>query len=64
LWFAVLAAPRRRGLVAKVVFVAGSIYATYFAFSISAWVEYTCAIVFGLFTLFLLLKKYGRRADA
>jgi hypothetical protein len=64
LWFAVLTAPRKRDLVAKVVFAAGSIYATYFAFSISAWAEYTGAIVFGLFTLFLLLKKYGRRAAA
>ena len=59
--FSVLTAPRKRGLVAKVVFVAGSIYATYFAFTISAWGEYAGAIVFGLLTLFLLTKKYGRR---
>jgi hypothetical protein len=64
LWFAVLTAPRKRDLVAKVVFVAGSIYATYFAYSISAWSEYTGAIVFGLFALFLLLKKYRRQAAA
>jgi hypothetical protein len=61
LLFAVLIAPGKRDLVAKVVFVAGSIYATYFAFSISAWAEYAGAIIFGLFTLLLLMKKYGRR---
>ena len=64
LLFAVLVAPRKRDLVAKVIFVAGSIYATYFAFSISAWLEYVGAIIFGLFTLLLLIKKYGRRTAA
>ncbi len=58
---AVLVAPSKRDLVAKVVFVAGSICATYFAFSISAWVEYVGAIISGLFTLLLLTKKYGLR---
>ena len=61
LLFAVLTAPGKRDLVAIAIFLAGSIYATYFAFSISAWAEYTGAIVAGLFTLFLLIKKYGRR---
>ena len=61
LLFAVLTAPRKRDLVAIAIFLAGAIYATYFAFSISAWAEYTGAIVAGLFTLFLLIKKYGRR---
>ena len=64
LMFAVLVAPRKRDLVAKVVFVVGSSYATYLAFSISAWVEYLSAIIFGLFTLLLLTKKYGRRVSA
>jgi len=64
LLFAVLVAPRKRDLVAKVVFVAGSSYAIYLAFSISAWVEYLSAIIFGLFTLFLLIKKYGRQVSA
>jgi len=64
LLFAVIVAPRKRDLVAKVVFVAGSIYATYFAFSISAWAEYTGAIVAGLFTLFLLIRRYGERVAA
>ena len=64
LLFAVLTAPAKRALVAKVIFLAGVIYATYFAFSLSAWVEYTGAIVAGSFTLFLLIKKYGRRVAA
>lgn len=64
LLFAVLVAPNKRDLVAKAVFVAGSIYATYFAFSISAWAEYVGAIMFGLVTLLFLTKKYGRRDAA
>jgi hypothetical protein len=64
LLFAVLVAPSKRDLVAIIVFVAGSIYATYLAYSISAWAEFTAAIVFGLFTLLLLLKMYGRRVSA
>jgi len=64
LLFAVLTAPRKRDLVAKVVFLAGCIYATYLAYSISAWAEYVGAILFGLLTLWLLTKKYGRRISA
>lgn len=59
--FAVLVAPGRRELVAKVVFVAGFIYATYLAFSLAAWAEYMGAVAFGLVTLYLLTKKFARR---
>ena len=62
--FAVIVAPRKHDLVAKVVFVAGSIYATYFAFSISAWAECGGAIVAGLITMLLLIKRYGDRVVA
>jgi hypothetical protein len=58
---AVLVAPSHRALVAKGVFVAGSLYATYLAFTISAWAECAGAIICGLVTLFWLIKKYGRR---
>jgi predicted branched-subunit amino acid permease len=61
LLFAVLVAPKKRVLVARVVFLAGSIYATYFAFSISAWAEFVGAILAGFITLLLLTKKYGGR---
>jgi len=62
--FAVLVAPGRRDLVAKIVFVAGCVYATYLAISLATWAEYMGAVVFGLFTLYLLTKKYARRVTA